>query len=278
MDTLRFGTAGIPLSTPERNILNGIKYLKTLGLSAMEVEFVRSVHITSEKAPEVKRVAQQEDVALTCHGQYYVNLNAQDQKVLQQSIQRILTAARIAQQCGVWSICYHFGYYMGQPQDKTYIQIKSVVKQLVQQFQDEGIKLWLRPETGGKLTQFGDLPELIQLSQEVEQVLPCIDWAHHHARSNGKFNTAKEFSSILEHIEKGLGRTALDNMHMHIEGIEYTEKGERNHVNLEESDFNYQDLLKTLKDFRVKGVAICESPNIEEDAVRMQKFYQDLKA
>ena len=278
MDQLRFGTAGIPLSTPERNILNGIKYLKTLSLSAMEVEFVRSVHITPEKSPEVKRVAQQEDVALTCHGQYYVNLNAQDQKVLQQSIQRILTAARIAQQCGVWSLCYHFGYYMGQPQEKTYTQIKSVVKQLVQQFQDEGITLWLRPETGGKVTQFGDLPELIQLSQEVEQVLPCIDWAHHHARSNGKYNTTKEFSHILEEIEKGLGRRALDNMHMHIEGIEYTEKGERNHVNLEESDFNYRDLLKVLKDFRVKGVAICESPNIEEDAVRMQKFYRNYKA
>ena len=67
-------------------------------------------------------------------------------------------------------------------------------------------------------------------------------------------------------------------MHMHIEGIEYTEKGERNHVNLEESDFNYRDLLKVLKDFRVKGVAICESPNIEEDAVRMQKFYRNYKA
>ncbi len=274
MDQLRFGTAGIPLSTPERNILNGIKYLKTLGLSAMEVEFVRSVHITSEKAPEVKRVAQQEDVALTCHGQYYVNLNAQDQKVLQQSMQRILTAARVAQQCGVWSLCYHFGYYMGQPQEKAYEQIKTAVKNIIHQFQEEGISLWLRPETGGKLTQFGDLPELIQLSQEVEQVLPCIDWAHHHARSNGKFNTVKEFSHILEQIEKGLGRSALDNMHMHIEGIEYTEKGERNHVNLEESDFNYQDLLKTLKEFRVKGVAICESPNIEEDAVKMQKFYQ----
>ena len=38
-NSLLFGTAGIPLSTPNRNILNGISHLTTLDLDGMEIEF-----------------------------------------------------------------------------------------------------------------------------------------------------------------------------------------------------------------------------------------------
>jgi len=106
--------------------------------------------------------------------------------------------------------------------------------------------------------------------------MPCIDFAHFHARTNGKYNTYKEFASILEAIEKKLGRKGIDNMHMHITGIAYGPKGEKNHLTLEESDLKYQELLKALKDFKVKGIAISESPNIEGDALLMQKTYEKL--
>ena len=54
---------------------------------------------------------------------------------------------------------------------------------------------------------------------------------------------------------------------------EYGEKGEKHHLNLKESDLKYKELLKALKDFKVNGVAISESPNIEEDALLMKKEY-----
>ena len=104
--------------------------------------------------------------------------------------------------------------------------------------------------------------------------MPCIDFAHFHARTNGKYNSYKEFYSILESIEKKLGKKGLENMHMHITGIDYGEKGEKRHLNLKESDLKYRDLIKALKDFKVKGVAISESPNIEEDALTVKKLYE----
>ena len=51
------------------------------------------------------------------------------------------------------------------------------------------------------------------------------------------------------------------------------EKGERNHLKLEESDMNYKGLLNAWKEFKIKGVVICESPNIEEDALLLKKNY-----
>ena len=141
----------------------------------------------------------------------------------------------------------------------------------------ENNNIWIRPETTGKESQFGNIDEILELSQELENVMPCIDFAHFHARTNGKYNSYKEFSEILEKVEKKLGRKGLENMHIHITGIAYSEKGEKNHLNLKESDFKYKELIKALKDFKVKGVAISESPNIEGDALLMQKIYKKEK-
>src|SRR3989344_6223644 len=224
---LLFGTAGIPLSAPKRDTINSIPYIKTLNLDSLELEFVRSVNITEEKAPLIKQIAKQHDVFLTCHGQYFINLNSQDEKVLRESTQRILLAAQRAHDCGAWSICYHMAYYSGQNTTVVYEKVKQQLKAIVKQLQNNNNPIWLRPETGGKINQFADIDDLIRISQEVEQVLPCIDWDHHYARSLGNTNSLEQFKTILEKIEKNLGKTALHNMHMHMEGIEYTDKGER---------------------------------------------------
>ena len=274
MKELLFGTAGIPLSANPRTTIDGIRHVKKLGLGAMELEFVRSINITKEKAPEVKKAAEQNNVVLTCHAPYFINLNSLEKAKIKASIDRILNSARIANLCGAYSVCFHAGFYMGQEPKKVYDTIKQNLKEIVSILKKENNRIWVRPETTGKETQFGNVDEILQLSQEFDNVMPCVDFAHFHARTNGKYNTYKEFASILEAIEKKLGKKGLENMH--ITGIAYGPKGEKNHLTLKESDLKYQELIKVLKDFKVKGVAISESPNIEEDALLMQKVYKDL--
>jgi deoxyribonuclease-4 len=58
-------------------------------------------------------------------------------------------------------------------------------------------------------------------------------------------------------------------------GITLDKKG--THLNLEESDMPWKDILKLLKEYKVKGVVISESPNIEQDAIRMRDYYKKLK-
>ena len=78
---------------------------------------------------------------------------------------------------------------------------------------------------------------------------------------------------ILKRVEKRLGRQGLDNLHLHVSGIEYTDRGERKHLDLRQSDFNYVDLLQALKDFDAKGRVICESPSLEGDAILLKETY-----
>ena len=103
--------------------------------------------------------------------------------------------------------------------------------------------------------------------------MPCIDFSHIHARTGGEFNTYDEFCMVLDKIGKELGDFALNNFHAHLAGIDYSSKGEKKHLNLNDSDMNYKDLLKALKSFDVKGALVCESPNIESDAKILKDYY-----
>ncbi|MBI4146647.1 TIM barrel protein [Candidatus Woesearchaeota archaeon] len=276
MKSLLFGTPGIPMSTQPRDTMNGIKQVKALGLDAMEFEFVQSVHVNEQFAPQLKKLASDLGVVLTCHGQYFVNLAATEPAKYHASVNRMLSAAKRVHECGGYSITWHMGYYLGRPKPQVHEMVVKGVKEVVKTLKDEGVDIWIRPETTGKETQWGDLQETIKLSQEVEGVLPCVDFGHLHARYNGTNNTLEEFRGILSQIENGLGREALDNMHIQCCGINYGPKGEKNHLNLEESDMNWKDMIKAWKEFKIKGVVITESPNIEGDALLLKREFSKL--
>ena len=171
---------------------------------------------------------------------------------------------------------FHAGFYMKQDPEEVYQMIKEGIVEIVRILKKEKNTIWIRPETTGKATQWGTVEEIVRLSKEVDQVLPCIDFSHIFARSVGKVNSIEDFRKILKYVETELGKKALDNMHIHMSGIHYSDKGERHHQTLNESKFNYLAVLKALKEFDCKGIVISESPIIEKDALMMQKEFEKL--
>lgn len=277
MRELLFGTSGIPHSAKGMGTAAGVKRVKELGLGAMELEFVQNVNVSEKAAPDVRKAAEENNIVLTCHGQYYVNLAPTEHAKLGQSMKRMVDAATRMHQLGGWSITWHTAFYLGRTKEATYEIVKKNFKQVLDDLKDAGVEsLWLRPETTGKETQWGDLKECIRLSQDLDGVLPCVDFAHMHARYNGINNSIPEWRAIMTELEKGLGRECLDNMHIQVCGINYGPKGEKNHLNLEDGDLKWRDLLAVWKEFRIKGVVIAESPNIEGDALLLHKTYLGL--
>lgn len=272
-DKLYFGPAGIPASLKKGDLKDGIIEVKRLGLDAMEIEFVRKIFLDEKKAKEVKKVASQLGIVLTVHAPYYINLASKEEEKVKASVERILQSARVGYAAGAWSVCFHAGYYGGGEQRVVYGKIRDEIKAIVSTLRDEGVEIWVRPETTGKKTQFGDLVELLELSQELDMVMPVIDFAHLHARGVGKLKKYQDFQEVLELVEKYLGREGLNNMHIHVSGIEYSDKGEVRHLNLREADLDYKLLIKAFKEFNIKGVVISESPNLEEDALLLKQLY-----
>jgi deoxyribonuclease-4 len=273
MSDLLFGTAGVPKSTPKSGSKAGIKRIRELGLDCMELAFVRRVSMGEKTASNVKEAAEGLRVRLSVHAPYYINLNATEVEKVKSSRLRILKASYVGWLCGAKDIVFHPAFYHDDPPDSVYERVKEHLSELSALLREEGISVVLRPETTGKLSQFGSLDEIIELSSEVEGVAPCVDFAHIHART-GRNNSYEEFVEILRAIEGKLGRNAIEEMHIHVSGIDYGKKGEKEHLNLEDSDFRYLELLQALHSFGVKGVLLCESPNLEEDALVLQEAYR----
>lgn len=277
MDKLNFLTAGIPLSTPRNTGYQGaFEVLNTMDLDGLEVEFVHGVRMSDDTRKFLKQISQEKGFILTSHGPFYINLNSKEEEKVEASVQRIIETAQAARDFGGYSITYHAAFYMGGDKETVYQQVKTQTQKIIEFLEKNNIDVWIRPETTGKSTQWGDYEEIIRLSKEFDQVLPCIDFSHVHARTGGEYNTYDEFCLILDRISKELGQKAIDNFHAHLAGIEYTSKGEKRHLIFKDADMNYKDLLKALKSFGVKGALVCESPNIETDTKILKDYYMSL--
>jgi len=275
MAGLLFGTGGAPHSSRTASTIDGIKRIAELGLGCMEIEFVQGVKMGEAGARLVAETATKEGVKLSAHAPYFINLNAHELEKIRASQVRILQTARIAAICGTESIVFHTAFYLGDPPEQAYNTVKKYLGEVLDRLKQENNQAWSRPEVMGRVSEFGTVEEILDLCTELKGLGICMDFAHWHART-GIFNSYPEFTSILLQIQERLGRTALDNMHIHVSGIAYGKKGETKHLNLGESDFRYAELLRALKDNDVKGLVICESPNLEEDALLLQATYNTL--
>jgi len=273
---LLFGTAGVPLSAPALSTLAAIEYVKKLGLDCLEVEFVKGVKMGSDTAKEIKEKASVFGIRLSVHAPYYINLNSPEQGKRLSSQERLIASVRMAELLGAKNVVFHGGYYGHDTPEKTYETIKKGLEEVLSILRAEKTSATLRLETMGKKSQFGSLEEVLFMCREAEGLLPCLDFSHIHAREGGA-NSYRHFNRILRKVEKKLGKDIMNNLHIHISGVHYGVKGEVKHLDLRDSDFQFDDLIQALKDSGAAGIVICESPNLEADALMLKNLYQSYK-
>jgi deoxyribonuclease IV len=272
---LYIATPGVPLSTPKPGgSLKGIQHAHSLGIRAMEMEWVQSVPKNPDHVAEVGAMAKSLDFALTVHASYFINLNSDDTSKLEASKKRIIDALSMAEIAGAVSVCVHAAFYNGR-QDEALDNVRRATDDILQHKQTLFPNVNLAYETMGKHTQFGTLEEVLAVSKEFD-LYPCVDVSHIHARANGAMNSAGEWNELLDQYEQALGLKSLDTMHIHLSGIEYTEKGEKKHLPFADADILWRDFLGVLKKRNVGGVLVCESPTMENDTLLLQKFWEQL--
>jgi deoxyribonuclease-4 len=130
----------------------------------------------------------------------------------------------------------------------------------------------------GKGALLGSLEDTLVMAREIPGVEPCLDFSHLHARSgDGSYNTYEGWVRVFESITTALGAEALQRLHCHLSGIEYGDKGERNHLMLADSDFDLDALLRALHDADCSGRIVCESPeDMDKDALVIKKAWSAL--
>jgi len=273
--SFQFGTVGSPIGTPKKpgGSVGAIQFSKSIGLDAFELGWVQSVRVSEDTCAAIKQTGVEQGVALSVHASYFFNLNATDEE-WPKSRKRLMDAAHYGNLAGATDIIFHPGSYFGNPPADVLKVAIPRLKGCVDELRKAKNPAILRPETMGKSAMLGSFEDTVEMSKAIKGVLPCIDFAHLHARpGDGTMNTVKEWTQILEAYQALLGKEALKNLHIHLSGIEYGPKGEKNHLALGESDLKINFLFQVLRDFGCAGRILCESPIMEEDALNMKKAW-----
>ena len=259
--SFRFGTVGSPIQTPKKpgGSVGAIQFIRSLGLDAFELGWVQSVRVSEETCAAIKQAASEADVALSVHAPYFINLNADDEE-WPKSRKRLMDAAHYGNLAGATDIIFHPGSYF----EREPAEVLKVAIPRLRGCADElrgGVAanlVLLRPETMGKSAMLGSLEDTVEMANAITGVLPCIDFAHLHARpGDGTMNSYDEWSARLEMIAKAVGEQALKRCHIHLSGIEYGPKGEKNHLPVAESDLDLKGLFRALHAADATGRILC---------------------
>jgi deoxyribonuclease-4 len=272
--SFQFGTVGSPTGTPKKpgGSVGAIEFSKSIGLNTLELGWVQSVRVTEVTCAVIKQKGEEQDVSLSVHAPYFINLNALDDE-WPKSRKRLMDAAHYGNLAGATDIIFHPGSYFGNDPKEV---LKLAIPRLqgcVDELRKAGNPVTLRPETMGKSAMLGSFEDTLEMSA-IAGVEPCIDFAHLHARpGDGTMNTYDEWAALLKTYQKALGKKALKHLHIHLSGIEYGPKGEKNHLPVAESDLKLNALFKALTEFGCAGRILCESPIMEDDALNMKKAW-----
>jgi deoxyribonuclease-4 len=278
LSPFRFGTVGSPKSTPARpgGSVGAVLRLKELGLGALELGWVNAVRVSEASCAVIKETAQTQDIAISVHAPYFINLNADDEE-WPRSRKRLMDAAHFGNLAGATDIVFHPGTYFGRPAEEVLKKSLPRLQGCVDELRAAGNSVCLRTEMMGKIAMLGSLEDTLQMSHVIEGVQPCTDFAHLHARGgDGSMNTYDEWAKVLDTYAKQLGEAALHTMHIHLSGIEYGPKGERKHLPIEEADLDIQALFRALHDFECRGRILCESPILEDDALKLKELWDEI--
>lgn len=274
----RFGTVGSPKSTPARpgGSVGAVFRLKELSLGALELGWVNAVRVNESTCALIKETAQTQDVVISVHAPYFINLNANDEE-WPKSRKRLMDAAHFGNLAGATDIVFHPGTYFGRPVEEVLNKVLPRLQGCVDELRAAGNPVCLRTEMMGKISMLGSLEDTLQMSQAIAGVQPCTDFAHLHARcGDGSMNSYDEWAKVLDTYAKKLGEAALHTMHIHLSGIEYGPKGERKHLPIEEADLDIKALFRALHDFECRGRILCESPILEDDALKLMELWNEI--
>lgn len=278
MASFAFGTVGSPISTPKKpgGSVGAVQQMASLGLAALELGWVQSVRVSEETCAAIKNTAKEAGIAISVHAPYFINLNATDEE-WPKSRKRLMDAAHYGNLAGATDIIFHPGSYFANPPDQVLGIAIPRLRECAEELRADKNPVILRPETMGKSAMLGSLEDALAMSKAIPGVEPCLDFAHLHARAgDGSMNSLAEWTKVLSQYAKFLGEKSLQRLHIHLSGIEYGAKGEKNHLPVAESDLDLVGLFKALANAGCAGRILCESPILEEDALYMKRVWESL--
>lgn len=277
---LKFGPAGNSdrfYDEGYKSTLQAPGWLQKMGLTAYEYSFGRGVALSDEMAEKIRLKMEEHQISVSAHAPYFINLGNPDPEKRENSYRYILDSARAVTKLGGNRIVVHVGALTKLERAEAIKNCRDGLIEAYKRLDDEGLSnVIICPETMGKYSQIGDLNETLSFCLLDERMVPCIDFAHLHALSNGGLQGEEDFIRILDRTEEVLGIERARKLHMHFSTIEFTRAGEKRHHTFDELEYGprFEYLAPQLFARGYHGTVICECKGTQaDDAAKMQAIY-----
>lgn len=281
---IRFGPSGnceLFYDQGYKSSLEAPKWLKNRGLNAYEYSFTRGFNVSDFVAKSLGENCKENDIEISVHAPYYINLANPDKEMVEKSFNYILTSLKYLKLMGGKRCVFHPGTVGKLKRDEAFNLLKENMIELSSRIKEAGFDdMMICPETMGKSMQLGTYQEIAEICKIAPFFVPTIDFGHINSLLQGKLKQESDFEEIIVYLIDNLGFEKVKNIHIHFSKIMYGEKGEIKHLTFEDNEYgpNFEPLAKVLKKYNIEPVIICESKGTQaEDAGEMKQIFENLQ-
>ena len=278
-----FGTAGLGDSFKTKgykNTADAALYTASFGLNAFEYQCGRGVRLSPERGQLLAKIAQENNILYSLHAPYYISMSSMEEEKRLGSLRYIRESAAAIRSLGGTRVIFHAGSCGKQTREEALAKAKDTLTRMRTMLDEEGFEeIILCPETMGKVGQLGTLEEVLALCSLDKRHLPCIDFGHLNARTQGGLSTKDEYKKLLDTMAHSLQDQRASTFHVHFSKIEYSTGGEKRHLTFSDTLYGppFEPLLDLCYQQNLTPTIICESAGTQaEDAQTMMHYFNNL--
>lgn len=219
---------------------------------------------------EVGDIARRLDVDVSIHAPNYIDLST-DSPLAENCLNSIRHAALIENAIGGDMVVTNLGLYSDLDDiESAEGCIYDNVAALMDWWNDVGLKPKLGVEITGQQEVFGSLDQVLDICDQIDGLVPVINWPHYHSRTGGALLETEDFQYVIDQV------APYCNGHMHtlFAGAEHSDGNELRLTPIKKGDLKFETLAECLVENRPDMTIISSSPLLEHDAMYMRIIHE----
>ena len=277
---IKFGPSGTDEAFASLGLTKTIEvpqFIVDCGLDIFEYSFGRGVRITPETASAIGSAFREKNVGISVHAPYFINFANDDEEKKKATFGYLFSSLDALKYFGGNRAVFHPGSPLKRERREAMGVLLRAFSEFMEIFYREGYDWsYVCAETMGKLNQLGDLDEIVEICNVAENVIPCVDFGHLNARTQGSLKTYDDYKRVVDRLIDGVGEEKVKKMHVHFSKIEYGKSGEIRHLTFADQIFGpeFEPLAKLLAEYRLEPWILSESAGTQSsDAKTMKNLY-----
>ena len=223
-------------------------------------------------------LARRLDVSLSLHTPYYMDLGSNNE-LTDSCMDSIRYSAVVAEALGANIVTTNLGLYKpSMDMDEADENIFNNVAAIMDWWSANGLKPKLGVEITGKDNIFGSLEQVLDVCDNIEGVVPVINWPNYYSRSKpGSWGADEIQSWEIEDFQYAIEQASAYNdgkIHTLFSGLEHRNWSDVRLSPIKKGNLKFETLAECLIDMKPDITIISSSPLLEHDAMYMRTIHE----